>query len=85
MAAVLKGLLPAPQTVTVKYVHFRAATRGIRYASISDQDVHEMIRSDPMLSWTLHIKKFWRLDEMERALSMHISVGAIRERMEQRL
>jgi hypothetical protein len=55
------------------------------YASMSDQDVHEAIGSDPMLSWNLRIKMFWRLDEMERAFSMHISIGAVRERIEERL
>jgi hypothetical protein len=55
------------------------------YASMSDQDVHEMIGSDPKLSWSLRIKMFWRLDEMERAFSMHISIGAVRERIEERL
>jgi hypothetical protein len=51
----------------------------MRYASMSDQDVHEMIRSDPMISWNSHTKMFWRLIRMERTFSMHISVGSRQE------
>jgi hypothetical protein len=75
-AAVLEELLPVLQTAVVEHAHFRPATGGMRYANMSDQDVHQMIRSDPMISWNLHTKMFWHVAEMERALAMHISIGS---------
>jgi len=79
MAAILEGLFPALQTVTVEHAHFPGGYRAMRYASMSDQYVHEMIRSDPMISWNSHTKTFWRLLEMDRTFSMHISIGSRQE------
>jgi hypothetical protein len=79
MAAVLGGLFPALQTVTVKHAHFPGGYRAMRYARMNDQDVHEMIRSDPIISWKSHTTTFWRLVEMEKTFSVHISIGSRQE------
>lgn len=66
MGAVILRLFPALQTVTVQHMLFPGSHRGVRYASMSHQDVRKRIGSDLTMFLNWNTETFWRLVVMER-------------------